>query len=53
MALLRRIYADFYERIITHIDTAIEGAVVEVGSGIGNLGAHLPGPICTDLFPNP
>jgi len=26
---------------------------VEIGSGIGNLKAHLPGAISTDLFPNP
>jgi len=51
--LLQTIYAGFYERILQHIDTAAPGAVVEIGSGIGNLKAHLPGAICTDLFPNP
>jgi SAM-dependent methyltransferase len=52
-ALLREIYAGFYERIVGLIDQRIEGAIVEVGSGIGNLRGRLPGTIATDLFPNP
>jgi SAM-dependent methyltransferase len=51
--LLQKIYVGFYERILRHIDTDAPGAVVEIGSGIGNLKAHLPRAICTDLFPNP
>lgn len=51
--LLQKIYAGFYEKILQHIDTGAPGAVVEIGSGIGNLKAHLPRAICTDLFPNP
>ena len=51
--LLQEIYAGFYRRIIGQIDTAIPGRIVEIGSGIGNLKAHLPGSITTDLFPNP
>jgi SAM-dependent methyltransferase len=51
--LLRKIYAGFYEKILAHIDTSIPGAVVEIGSGIGNLKARLPQALCTDLFPNP
>jgi len=51
--LLRQIYADFYRRILDHLDTSIPGAVVELGSGIGNLRTHLPSAISTDLFPNP
>ena len=51
--LLQKIYASFYERILRHIDVDAPGAVVEIGSGIGNLKAHLPRAICTDLFPNP
>lgn len=51
--LLQKIYAGFYEKILRHIDTKAPGAVVEIGSGIGNLKAHLPRAICTDLFPNP
>jgi SAM-dependent methyltransferase len=51
--LLREIYAGFYRRIVTLIDAKLPGRVVEIGSGIGNLKAHLPGALCTDLFPNP
>jgi SAM-dependent methyltransferase len=51
--LLRNIYAEFYRRIVALMDSTIEGRVVEVGSGIGNLKAHLPGALATDLFPNP
>jgi SAM-dependent methyltransferase len=51
--LLQKIYAGFYEKILGHIDTSAPGAVVEIGSGIGNLKAHLPRAICSDLFPNP
>jgi SAM-dependent methyltransferase len=51
--LLQKIYASFYRRIVALIDPKIPGRVVEIGSGIGNLKAHLPGAIATDLFPNP
>ena len=51
--LLQKIYAGFYQRIITLIDTRAPGFVVEIGSGIGNLKAHLPQALTTDLFPNP
>jgi SAM-dependent methyltransferase len=51
--LLQTIYAGFYEKILRHIDTSAPGAVVEIGSGIGNLKARLPRAICSDLFPNP
>lgn len=50
---LRKIYAEFYERIIAQIDPNISGPVVEIGSGIGNLKSHFPHAISTDLFPNP
>jgi len=52
-ALLREIYAGFYERIVGLIDQRTDGAIVEVGSGIGNLRGRLPRAIATDLFPNP
>jgi len=51
--LLQRIYASFYDRILKQVDSSLPGRVVELGSGIGNLRAHLPGALCTDLFPNP
>jgi SAM-dependent methyltransferase len=51
--LLQKLYAGFYEKILQHIDASAPGAIVEIGSGIGNLKADLPRAICTDLFPNP
>jgi len=51
--LLQNIYAGFYRRILALIDPAIPGRIVEIGSGIGNLKAHLPGAVASDLFPNP
>jgi len=51
--LLQTIYGQFYERILFLIDPVRPGLVVEIGSGIGNLKAHLPRAVCTDLFPNP
>src|SRR5260370_29029077 len=51
--LLQRIYAGFYERILGLIDPAVPGQIVEIGSGIGNLKAHLPKAIAADFVPNP
>ncbi len=51
--LLREIYAGFYRRILALVKPAIPGRIVEIGSGIGNLKARLPGALATDLFPNP
>jgi SAM-dependent methyltransferase len=51
--LLQQIYTGFYRRILELVDLSIPGQIVELGSGIGNLKAHLPQVITTDLFPNP
>lgn len=51
--LLQKIYAGFYGRIVALIDERVPGRIVEIGSGIGNLKAHLPRALATDLFPNP
>jgi SAM-dependent methyltransferase len=51
--LLKEIYTAFSRRILTLIDPAVPGRVVELGSGIGNLKTLLPGALATDLFPNP
>ena len=51
--LLQKIYTGFYGRISALIDRSAPGAVVEIGSGIGNLKSFVPGAICSDLFPNP
>jgi len=51
--LLQEIYGGFYRRILSLIDPAIPGKIVELGSGIGNLKTYLPHALTTDLFPNP
>jgi SAM-dependent methyltransferase len=51
--LLRRLYDGFYDRIIELVDPDVPGAIVEIGSGIGNLKARLPHAIATDLFRHP
>lgn len=50
--LLQEIYRGFYQLIVERIDATAAGRIVELGSGIGNLKAHLPQAICSDLFPN-
>ena len=51
--LLRSVYESFYNQIIALIDPVLDGKIVELGSGVGNLKSALPHAICTDLFPNP
>ncbi|MCP4215378.1 MAG: class I SAM-dependent methyltransferase [bacterium] len=51
--VLQAIYAGFYNEIARHIDFEINGDIVELGSGIGNLKSVVPGCICTDMFDNP
>jgi SAM-dependent methyltransferase len=51
--LLKEIYAGFYRRILKLVDPAMPGRIVEIGSGIGNLKAHLPGALASDLFASP
>ena len=51
--LLRTIYHSFYHEIAMLIDPRVQGKIVELGSGVGNLKSAIPDAICTDLFPNP
>jgi SAM-dependent methyltransferase len=51
--LLRRLYDGFYDRLLALVDPAVPGALVEIGSGIGNLKARVPRAVATDLFPHP
>jgi SAM-dependent methyltransferase len=51
--LLQEIYAGFYRRILALTDARVQGLVVEIGSGIGNLKSALPQAVATDLFPSP
>ncbi len=50
---LQKIYADFYEIIRNQIDHSMEGLIVELGSGIGNIKMVIPQAVTTDLFSNP
>ncbi len=51
--LLRAIYASFFLKIIALMDLKIPGRVLELGAGVGNLKAHLPQAITSDLSPAP
>jgi SAM-dependent methyltransferase len=51
--VLRRAYREFHERIAAHLDPRLDGKIVELGSGIGNIRDVIPTCIRTDLFPNP
>lgn len=51
--VLQKIYLRFYKLIASEINPSLEGKVVELGSGIGNLKMVIPDVICTDIFKNP
>ncbi len=51
--LLRTIYANFHRQIASHIRANVNGKIVELGSGIGNIREVIPDCIRTDLFKNP
>ena len=50
---LRRIYRRFHERIASSLPPAVEGQIIEIGSGVADITQTIPGCIRTDLFPNP
>jgi SAM-dependent methyltransferase len=51
--VLQKIYLDFYKLIASQLNHDLEGKIVELGSGIGNLKMVVPDVICTDIFQNP
>ena len=51
--VLQRAYLEFHKLISKEVTQSVDGKIVELGSGIGNLKSVLPEAICTDLFPNP
>jgi SAM-dependent methyltransferase len=51
--LLKEIYLEFYKLIASQLNQKIEGKIVELGSGIGNMKMVVPNVICTDIFNNP
>jgi SAM-dependent methyltransferase len=50
---LQEIYRGFYRLIAAQINQDINGKIVELGSGIGNIKMMIPEALCSDLFPNP
>ena len=51
--LLREVYAHFHRMIRDRLPGDRAGAVVEIGSGMGNIKEWIPECVTTDLFPNP
>ena len=51
--VLQKVYGNFYELIKQQVNLGIDGKIIELGSGVGNLKTVLPTAICTDLFNNP
>ncbi len=51
--VLRKIYQRFYELIVKYLQNNINGEIIEIGSGIGNLKMVVPNCLSTDIFPNP
>jgi len=51
--LLARVYGALYQRIASQIDRSIDGEIVEIGSGMGNIKRWIPDCVTTDLFANP
>ncbi|GER78246.1 MAG TPA: methyltransferase domain-containing protein [Anaerolineales bacterium] len=49
--LLHRIYNDFYRIMAAYQSNLLEGKVVELGSGMGNIHDSIPECVRTDLFP--
>jgi SAM-dependent methyltransferase len=50
---LRAVYEMFYREIAARIRQDIDGKIIELGSGLGNIKAFLPECVTTDIFPNP
>lgn len=51
--VLQKVYQEFYRQIASFLRLHLPGAVVELGSGMGNIKSVIPQCITTDLFPNP
>lgn len=52
-ATLRSVYQAFYSEIASCLDANVDGKVVELGSGLGNIKSAIPDCVTTDIFPNP
>ncbi len=50
---LRGVYQSFYRLINSNLNKSLNGDIVELGSGIGQIKEFIPECITTDMFPNP
>lgn len=50
---LQIVYREFYRTIARWLRPEIEGAMLELGSGMGNIKEAIPACLTSDLFPNP
>lgn len=48
--LLKKIYGDLYTLASTYLTDAVEGDVIEIGSGAGQIHTYMPQVIRTDIF---
>ncbi len=51
--ILRRVYGDFYRRILPHLAPATLGPRLELGSGMGSIKEFIPDCVTSDIFPHP
>jgi SAM-dependent methyltransferase len=51
--ILQKIYRQMHREIAVELNSDIDGKIVELGSGIGNIKDVVPSCLRTDLFPNP
>ncbi len=51
--LLRECYHEFYRQIARRIDAALDGPVVEIGSGTARIKEVIPACLTTDALPHP
>lgn len=50
--LLQQVYRGFYSQILGRVDRDVPGAIVEIGSGMGNIKEVIPDCVTTDVFAN-
>ncbi len=51
--VLQTVYRNFHALVAQQLNRAINGVIMELGSGIGKIRETIPDCICTDLFENP
>lgn len=51
--VLRKIYKEYHTRIANHLPDNVNGAILEIGSGVADITEVIPVCLRTDLFHNP